>query len=51
MGSIYYYKLFRSKFDKYLNMFKYCNSFKMENETEKYKNMIKILNKNPDFIF
>ncbi|CAD8088272.1 unnamed protein product [Paramecium sonneborni] len=51
LGSIYYYRLYRSKFDKYTNLFKYCSSYKMDLEIEKLKSIVKIINKNSENLF
>lgn len=51
LSSIYYYKLYRSKFDKYVSLFRYCSSYKMDLEIEKLKSIIKIVNKNTETLY
>ncbi|CAD8075198.1 unnamed protein product [Paramecium sonneborni] len=49
--SIFYYRLYRSKFDKYTNLFRYCSSYKMDLEIEKLKSIVKVVNKNSETLF
>ncbi|CAD8164867.1 unnamed protein product [Paramecium pentaurelia] len=51
LASIQYYRLYRSKFDKYANLFKYCSSYKMDLEIDKLKSIMKILNKNTETLY
>ncbi|CAK74653.1 unnamed protein product (macronuclear) [Paramecium tetraurelia] len=51
LSSIYYYRIYRLKFDKYTNLFRYCSSYKMDLEIEKLKSIIKIMNKNTESLY
>ncbi|CAK64015.1 unnamed protein product (macronuclear) [Paramecium tetraurelia] len=50
-ASLFYYRLFNSKFDQLVSLFKYCSSYRMELELERLKYILKVLNKNSDLLF
>ncbi|CAD8173693.1 unnamed protein product [Paramecium pentaurelia] len=50
-ASLFYYRIFNSKLDQFVSLFKYCSSYKMELELERLKYIFKWLNKNSDLVF
>ncbi|CAD8072172.1 unnamed protein product [Paramecium sonneborni] len=50
-ASLFYYRIFNSKFDQFTSLFKYCSSYRMELELERLKYILKIINKNSDLLF
>ncbi|CAD8161191.1 unnamed protein product [Paramecium octaurelia] len=51
LASIYYYRIYRLKFDKYTNLFRYCSSYKMDLEIEKLKSILRLMNKNTETLY
>ncbi|CAD8066521.1 unnamed protein product [Paramecium sonneborni] len=50
-ASLFYYRIFNSKFDQFTSLFKYCSSYRMEQELERLKYILKIINKNSYLLF
>jgi hypothetical protein len=49
--SVIYYRIYKQKFDKYLNMFRYCTAHKVNRDIDRYKSMLKVLSVNSELIF
>ncbi|CAD8174419.1 unnamed protein product [Paramecium octaurelia] len=50
-GSLFYFRIFNSKLDQFVGLFKYCSCFKMEQELERLNYILKVLSKSSDLLF